>query len=102
LKISKHQVDQEGLIHIPNCVSLLTMGIRKNVVTIWAVTDSAGKKGTPMTFIVKQDGDSATVDNCKDYITSFINDDGVWHLFGEPPENPIGKITPLPEGKIFT
>ena len=102
MKISKHQVDQEGLIHIPNCVSLLTMGIRENIVTIWAVTDPQHKEGTSMTFVVKQDGDSATVDNCKDYITSFINDQGVWHLFGEPPENPIGKIISDPGKRLFT
>lgn len=101
MKITKHQVDQEGLIHIQNAVRLLTMGIQNNIVTIWAVTDPMKIQGIVMTFHVKNDEDQATVADCNSYITSFINEVGVWHLFGEdkstnidntPGAEPMGRI----------
>lgn len=104
MKITKHEVDEEGLIRISNVIRLLTMGIRNNVVTIWAVTDPVGKQGLYMGFVVKNDDETVNVTDCQNYITSFINTDGVWHLFSEdqkiqqfptmpPPQtNPKGNI----------
>lgn len=85
--ITKHQPDEEGLIHIYDCIRLLTMGLQNNIVTIWAVTDPVMKLGENINFVVKKDGDSMTVDNCSHYITSFINEQTIWHLIGEEPKN---------------
>lgn len=97
MKITKHQADPEGLIHIYRCIRLLTMGLQNNIVTIWAVTDD--KQGIAMHFAVKNDGDWMSADDCANYITSFISNEGegVWHLIGEP-----GKVeTPQHTGKIL-
>lgn len=59
------------------------MGLQNNVVTLWAVTDE--KEGIDLKFSVRFDGDSVTKLDCDNYVTSFINDFGIWHLFGEKP-----------------
>src|SRR5437588_12704443 len=92
MRITKHEADKSGNIRIDNAVMLLTMGIRNNIVTIWAATDPLGASGLPtipLSFIVKKDGDEVSQSQvvAKRYITSFINDKGVWHLFaGDPPK----------------
>lgn len=86
MKITKHQPNDKGIIRIPDCIRLLTMGLQENIVTIWAVTDPVTKRGITMTFLVKHDGDPMTVGDCTHYINSFINDQGVWHLIGEEPK----------------
>lgn len=83
--ITRHQVDEEGNIYIQNVVRLLTMGIKDNVVTIWAVTDPLTDTGIPMSFFVRVDDESVDLSEGK-YITSFINEDGTWHLFSQPPK----------------
>lgn len=88
MKITKHQPDQEGIIRIRNAVTLVTMGLLNDVVTIWAITDPLGASGLPaipLVFVVKKDGDSVTPREIAMnlYVTSFINDSGVRHLYRE-------------------
>jgi hypothetical protein len=92
VKIIKVQPDQEGIIHIPNCVKIMNMGLKGDIVTMWAVTDILSKAPN-MTFAIKKDGDSVTATDCKYYIASFINDKITYHLFGEEP-----KIKTAPSG----
>lgn len=96
MKISKHQADPEGLIHIEHCIRLLTMGIQNNLPTIWAVTDPIMQHGTSLTYVVKSDDASVNVADCKSYITSFINDTGVWHMFADQVPAP-----PPDEGRLL-
>jgi hypothetical protein len=87
MKITKAQPDKNGVITIINVVRLLTMGLQNNVVTIWAVTDSLGTPGVErlpiMRFHVKKGDAPVTPTDCKHYVTSFINEKSVFHLFGE-------------------
>ena len=98
MKITKHSADKYGIIIIKNVTRLLTMGIHKNIVTIWAVTDDSpvpnGSTLPFMKFVVRLDGDLVTSKNCQEYITSFINDEGIWHLFQE--QNKIIPATGTP------
>lgn len=107
MRITKHPIDEEGLIHIPHCVRLLTMGLQENVVTIWAVTDDT--QGMYMSFAVKEDGAVMTPGDCKRYITSFISGTGpgVWHLIADEQKVVPASIQPPhpgthnPNGKIL-
>lgn len=81
MKITKFQPDEENNIYIKNCVRLLTMGLQKNIVTIWAVIDSSARS-VPMQFSVKADGETVTESDCNHYLNSFINDQVILHLFG--------------------
>lgn len=84
MKIRKFQPDEEGIIYIPNCKQLLTMGLQENVVTIWGAIGQSG--GINMTFVVREDGDDITEGDLKHYVNSFINSDVILHLFGEDPK----------------
>ncbi len=95
MKIVKFQPDEEGMIYIKNCVRLLTMGLQKNIVTIWAVTDATAQS-IPMVFSVKGDGEQVTATDCNHYVNSFINDQVILHLFGEEPKIAVQK------GKVLT
>lgn len=102
MRITQHQVDKNGDIIITNVVRLLTMGIQKNVVTVWAVTDPLNTGSAPvlprMKFKVRKDNDALTKNDLGAYITSFINDDGIWHLFGVPQEFSQVGFNPAPPG----
>jgi hypothetical protein len=99
MKISMHQPNKNGEIRINNVIRLLTMGIKKNVVSIWAVTDPlevSGLPTIPMVLLVKEDGAPVTKSECNRYITSFINKDGTWHLFGAEQKVTPAHIQGLP------
>lgn len=87
MKITRFQPDGNGKIHMENVGKLLTMGLQNDVVTLWASIGESG--GIPMNFIVHEDGDDILPEDEQRYITSFINDHLIVHLFSLPQEQSI-------------
>jgi hypothetical protein len=81
MKITKHQPNNQGRISVIHSVKLLTLGLQKDIPTIWAVTDPLGAQGEPINLIIHKDGDTITLPETAFYMVSLISDTSIFHIF---------------------
>lgn len=102
MKITVHQPDEDGVITIKNCLTIVVMGLRDDQPTVWAVTDPKGKKGDTLEYVCKYEDDDVTMAELTNYRGSLMNTSVAWHLFGKDnsPKPVVGKDGKSVPGKV--